>query len=388
MMGSKERQGGVDLQFVLVALLGIILVYLTLEQRRAMRDRAALKHVVHVNGIRGKSTVTRLIDAGLRAGGRRVFCKTTGTVPMTIGVDNVARPLLRRGRANINEQLRILHRAAEEGAEILVLECMAVDPKLQAVAQHRMVRGDVGVITNVRLDHTAEMGETLEEICDSLSNTIPVNGVLFTADERFAPQLRRNGARLNCETVLALPDGSEPDFDFPENVALALAVCERLGVGRGAALEGMLHYQRDPYALSLHRLPGGSIFINGMSINDPQSTEMVCRRVLEKYGWTQRELLLIINNRPDRGYRTEHMAMVARVLTPARVWLLGASQLTMERRISRDVPGVQIQGFRRAEELPLEQLTGQTVAFAIGNVAGPGHALMKRIREEAVEDVS
>lgn len=373
---------------VLVILLVVILIYLALEQRRALRDRGKLHHVVHVNGIRGKSTTTRLIDAGLRAGGWKVFCKTTGTVPMTIGVDNVARPLFRRGRANINEQLRILHRAAEDGAEILVLECMAVDPKLQNVAQHRMVRGDVGVITNVRLDHTAEMGETLEEICDSLSNTIPKDGVLFTADEKFAPQLRRNGEKIGCETVLALPDGTEPDFDFPENVALALAVCERLGVERGKALEGMLHYQRDPYALSVHHLPGGGVFINGMSINDPQSTQMVCRRVMEKYGWDRRELLLVINNRPDRGYRTEHMAMVARELAPARVWLLGASQMTMERRIRRDVPGAQVLGFRKAEELPLEQLDETTVVFAVGNVAGPGHELMKRIREEAVEDVS
>ena len=31
----------------------------------------------------------RLIEAGLRAGGVRVFCKTTGTDPMTINVAGV-----------------------------------------------------------------------------------------------------------------------------------------------------------------------------------------------------------------------------------------------------------------------------------------------------------
>lgn len=375
------------MKILLVALLAAILAYLAAEQRRVLSDRSKLEHVVHVNGIRGKSTTTRLIDAGLRAGGMKVFCKTTGTVPMTIGVDNVARPLLRRGRANINEQLRILHRAAGESAQVLVLECMAVDPKLQYVAQHRMVQGDVGVITNVRLDHTAEMGETLEEICDSLSNTIPRDGVLFTADEKFAPQLRRNGEKIGCTTYLAQPDGTEPDFDFPENVALALAVCEHLGVERSVALSGMLNYQRDPYALSVHQLPGGCIFVNGMSINDPQSTEMVFHRLAEKYGWQERELLLLINNRPDRGYRTEHMAMVAKALTPERVWLLGASQMTVECRVRRDVPGVEVQGFRKAEELPLGELNEKTIVFAVGNIAGPGHVLMQRIREEAVEDV-
>ncbi len=371
----------------LVLLLVVILSGLVWEQRRAAADRARLDHVVHVNGIRGKSTVTRLIAAGLRAGGLRVFCKTTGTCPMTIGVDGVERLIRRRGRANIKEQLSTLHRAAREGAQVMVAECMAVDPALQAVSQHRMVRGDVGVITNVRLDHTAEMGETLEEICDSLSNTIPRDGVLFTADEDFFPQLVRNAAGLNCRVELALPNGTEPDFDFPENVALALAVCRFLGVEREIALEGILHYQRDPYALSLHRLPCGGVFVNGLSINDPQSTELVYRRLCRRYGWEGRELILLINNRPDRGYRTRHMVEVAGALAPARVWLLGASQLTVARAVGRRLPGTELIRFTRSEEVPLDEVPESAVIFAVGNVAGPGHRLMERVREEGTEFV-
>lgn len=366
--------------WIIAALLGIILAYLTLEQHRALADRKRLTHVVHVNGIRGKSTVTRLIDAGLRTGGWKVFCKTTGTVPMTIGTDNTARPLRRRGRANISEQLRILHRAAEDGAQVLVIECMAVNPALQHVAQHRMLRADIGVITNVRLDHTAEMGQTLEEICDSLSNTIPKSGVLFTADKDFFSQLKQNSKPLGCRVELALPRGSEPDLDFPENLALALAVCRELGVDEEAALEGMRHYQPDPYALSIHRLSGGGIFVNGMSINDPQSTQLVYRRLAQRFGWDSGELTLLINNRPDRGYRTEHMILLAQALRPAQIWLLGASQLTTARAIQKEMPQVKIQRFVRAEELPLGQTHG--VVFAAGNVAGPGHAVMKRVQEE------
>lgn len=369
---------------VLVAgLLAVILAGLALEQRRALRDRAKLTHVVYVNGIRGKSTVTRLIDAGLRTGGWKVFCKTTGTVPMTIGVDGVARPLVRRGRANISEQLRTLHQAAEERAQVLVLECMAVDPALQNVTQHRMVRADVGVITNVRLDHTAEMGGTLEEICDSLSNTIPRNGLLFTADAEFFPQLSRNAAEVGCDARLAQMEEGLPEIDFPENIALALAVCRQLGVEKAAALEGMRHYQRDPYALSLHRLRGGGIFVNAMSANDPQSTELVFRRLAEQFGWRSGDVTLLINNRPDRGYRTEHMVMVAQALAPARVWLVGASQVSAARAIGRRVPEADIQRFSRAEELPLDEVPTGQVVFAVGNVAGPGHQVMERVRKEA-----
>lgn len=372
---------------IAVVLLGVILAYLALERHFALQNRNKLRHVVYVNGIRGKSSVTRLIDAGLRAGGLRVFCKTTGTVPMVIGTDGAARPLRRRGRANIREQLAVLRMAAREDARILVLECMAVDPALQRVTQHEMVRADIGVITNVRLDHTAEMGETLEEICDSLSNTIPKNGVLFTADEQFFPQLTRNGARIGCRTELACPKGDEPEIDFPENVALALAVCRYLGVEERTALEGMLHYQRDPYALSVHRLPGGGLFVNGLSINDPQSTQLVFERLAKRLGRDGGELILLINNRPDRGYRTQHMVMVAQALRPGRVWLLGASQRAVARALGKKVPGLDVHRFSCAGELPLEQVPAGKVVFAVGNVAGPGREVMKRVREEGEEYV-
>ena len=44
---------------------------------------------VHVNGTRGKSSVTRLIAAGLRAGGKRTFAKTTGTAPRVIDSEGI-----------------------------------------------------------------------------------------------------------------------------------------------------------------------------------------------------------------------------------------------------------------------------------------------------------
>lgn len=373
---------------IAAGLLVVILTCLALERRRALQNRKKLQHVIHVNGIRGKSTVTRLIDAGLRAGGFRVFCKTTGTVPMIIGTDHTARPLRRRGRANIKEQLDILRLAAQEEAQILVLECMAVDPALQRVAQHEMVRADIGVITNVRLDHTAEMGETLEEICDSLSSTIPKNGILFTADEQFFSRLAHNGEQIGCRTELARPKGNEPEFEFPENLALALSVCRYLGVAEETALKGMLHYQRDPYALSLYRLPGGGIFINGLSINDPQSTRLVFERLAERFDWDSRDLILLINNRPDRGYRTEHMVMVAQALQPTQVWLLGASQRAAARAILKKAPQLEVRRFSRAGELPLDQIPQGKVIFAVGNVAGPGHEVMRRVREEGEEYVS
>ena len=212
---------------ITILLLGLFwCLRLWIEGRDAAKSRATLRHVVHVNGTRGKSTVCRLIEAGLRAGGLRVFCKTTGTDPMTIDVSGNEEPLHRRGKANIKEQVGILRRAAAQNAEVLVIECMALQPEYQRCAQHRILQADVGVITNVRHDHADVMGDSLPEIADTLSNTIPKGGVLFTADEAMADRLKNHAEALGSRFVLARPAGDEPDFDFAENISLALAVCE------------------------------------------------------------------------------------------------------------------------------------------------------------------
>ena len=54
---------------ITILLLGLFwCLGLWIEGRDAAKSRATLRHVVHVNGTRGKSTVCRLIEAGLRAG--------------------------------------------------------------------------------------------------------------------------------------------------------------------------------------------------------------------------------------------------------------------------------------------------------------------------------
>ena len=84
------------------------------ESVTARRARKKLAHVVHVNGTRGKSTVSRMIEAGLRAGGVAGFCKTTGTDAMIIDVMGREKAVRRRGKANIKEQIKILRQAAEQ----------------------------------------------------------------------------------------------------------------------------------------------------------------------------------------------------------------------------------------------------------------------------------
>ena len=366
----------------IVALIWIF--WLVWETIRVRRARAQLNHVIHVNGTRGKSTVSRLIEAGLRAGGIKVFCKTTGTDPITIGVDGIERPVLRRGKPNIKEQIRILWQAAQQGAQVLVVECMAVHPELQFAAQHQILRGDIGVITNVRWDHTDVMGKSLEEIGASLSNTIPRTGILFTAERVTLTPIRARAEKLGTPVRCILPDGTEPRFDFPENIALALAVCEYLGVDRQTALTGMGNYHRDPYALSLHTF-GPALWINGFSINDVQSTCLVYERLTRRLGLEAQQLIVLVNNRGDRGSRTEDMLQVCLHLAPSQVWLMGAGKGYMHQKLEKLLPHAQVVDISDTKQLTPENMPENAVIFAIGNIAHEGRAVMEIIRRDGTE---
>src|SRR5215470_7286690 len=85
---------------------------------------------IHVAGTRGKSTTTRLIAAGLRAGGFRVVAKTTGTEPRLIRPDGSEVAWPRRGPAAVREQTRFFAEAARTGVEVAVVECMAIRPEM------------------------------------------------------------------------------------------------------------------------------------------------------------------------------------------------------------------------------------------------------------------
>lgn len=371
----------------LFALAGVWLAFLAAEAALLSRARKKVKHIVHVNGIRGKSSVSRLIDAALRAGGYRVLTKTTGTDPVIIGTDGKERPVKRFGRANIREQARTLLLAAKENADVLIIECMAVQPELQHVCQHSILKADVSVLTNVRRDHADVMGDTLEEIASSLSNTVPAGGAFFTAEHEHTGPLKEKCARLHAAYHEISPDGGEPGADFPENEALAIAVAEHLGVDGEKAAEGIRTlYLKDPYVLSVHEW-NGAVFVNGFSVNDPSSLLIVWEHVKNRYGLGDAPPVLFINNRPDRGSRASDMLTVAKALAPERIYLLGAYQGYTRQKLKRILPGARVTGLGRAEDITEEMLREGGTWYAVGNIANEGRRVMERVRKEGREYV-
>lgn len=261
-------------------LAGILLLFLVVEFQIHTRKVRSIPIRIHVNGTRGKSSVTRLIAGALREHGVRTFAKTTGTLPRVVMADGKEYPVYRPARANIIEQLRIISLAASHQAQALVIECMALQPRLQALTELQFVRSTHGVITNARLDHLDVMGPSEKDVALALMGTIPHGGKLFTAEGRYGPDFQRvcedrksTLVLLEESDVMAVTDQDMAGFRYvehKENVALVLKVCSSLDVPRDVALRGMWNAKQDPGAMSeciVDFFGRKILFINGFAAN-------------------------------------------------------------------------------------------------------------------------
>ncbi|MDT4988540.1 MAG: gamma-polyglutamate synthase, partial [Micromonosporaceae bacterium] len=304
-----------------------------IEQRNHEANLRRIPHRVLVNGIRGKSSITRLCAGALRGGNLMVVAKTTGTAARFIYPDASEEPVYRKfGIANVVEQVGIVRRAAAYFPDVLVIECMAVAPALQEINQTKLIQSTIGVLCNVREDHLAEMGPTLDDVARSLSRSMPVGGVCVTAERERVEILRAEAAKRDCRLLEVDPDSvSDADMrgftwiTFKENVAVALAVSGLLGVDRGAALSGMWAAPPDPGVLTVVEYEVGRRhlrFANIFAANDPESTLQNVRQ-LEGQGAIHRPLHVVINCRPDRVDRNAQMGGLVATLDPDRVYLIG-----------------------------------------------------------------
>ncbi|AJT65687.1 hypothetical protein T261_4030 [Streptomyces lydicus] len=381
---------------VLVVCCAVLLVAGIIEQRRHFASLRQMPTRVLVNGIRGKSSITRLCAGALRGGGLTTVAKTTGTAARFIHPDATEEPVYRKfGIANVVEQIGIVRRAAAYRPDALVIECMAVMPALQEINQSKLIRSTIGVLCNVREDHLAEMGPTLDDVARSLCRSMPEGGICVTAErERFAILQEEADAR-DCKLIYADPESVTDEelrgfswFTFKENVAIALTVAELLGVERKTALQGMYDAPPDPGVLSVERYltPDGKKlrFANVFAANDPESTLMNIRQLLD-LGAVRRPLNVVINCRPDRVERNGQMGAIIPGLDPEQVFVVGHPAKSAIDAIPDEFRSraVDLGGDGRDPEEFMAQLLGRlgpdSSLVAIGNIHGQGEQLLEHL---------
>lgn len=373
------------MEIIIIILCLFCIFYLFFEKRRSECQRETFKYLIHVNGIRGKSTVSRLIDAGVRAGGYKVFTKITGTSPRIINTFNVEREINRKGKANIKEQIKTINWAYREGAEVLITECMAVKPEYQYICENKILHADINIITNVREDHLDEMGKSLDEIASSLANTIPTNGAIFTSDEKYFDFFKREAIKKNSKVFINREEKEEYwEIDFPSNVALALEVCKYIGIDEKKALEGMKNYHKDPGVLKvlLYKNRENKIyFINAMAANDPNSTEIIIDRLSKKDYWNNKRYLLV-NNRGDRVSRWEqHISFVKKIDKKFdKILISGENRELFQKYLLKEkIAKEKIEIVGNASDF--DSIEKDILILAVGNICGNGKKIVDYFEE-------
>lgn len=377
---------------VLLVICLALLVAGVAEQRRHYANLERIQVRVLVNGIRGKSSITRLTAGALRGGGLVTVAKTTGTAARFIEPDAHEEPVYRKfGLANVAEQIGIVARAAEFEPDALVIECMAVMPALQEVNQNKLIRSTIGVLCNVREDHLAEMGPTLDDVARSLSRSMPIGGVCVTAEQERVHILREEADKRDCLLVVVDPESVSDEemrgfsyITFKENVAIGLMVAELLGISRANALKGMWEAPPDPGVLNVSdvTLPqGGFALANVFAANDPNSTLMNIEQLLAHKAMS-RPLHLLINCRPDRVERNGQMGRIVPDIAPETVFVIGEPSRSAIEAIPASFAGevVDLGGDKR----PVAEIAARIAAragggsvVAVGNIHGQGERLLE-----------
>ncbi|MFF6976920.1 poly-gamma-glutamate synthase PgsB [Streptomyces sp. NPDC008343] len=386
------------LYFVLLIGSVFLLIAGIIEQRRHYAALHTIPSRVLVNGIRGKSSITRLCAGALRGGDLVTVAKTTGTAARFIHPDATEEPVYRKfGIANVVEQIGIVRRAATYRPDALVIECMAVMPALQEVNQSKLIRSTIGVLCNVREDHLAEMGPTLDDVARSLCRSMPEDGICVTAEKERFHILQEEADARDCRLIYADPETVTDEelrgfswFTFKENVAIALVVADLLGIERKVALQGMYDAPPDPGVLSVEKYvaPDGKrlAFANVFAANDPESTLMNINQLLD-LGAIRRPLNVVINCRPDRVERNGQMGEIIPDLQPDNVFVIGHPSKSAIDAIPADWRdrAVDLGGERRAADEFMPTLLGRmsdgSSLVAIGNIHGQGEELLEYLAE-------
>ena len=250
----------------------------------------------------------------MREAGFTVLAKTTGSRPVIIRPDGSEREIRRRGPATILEGKQLLKAAAECEARALVAEMMSIHPESSFVESTKILKPKVLAITNVRVDHVAQMGSSRDRVARCLATAISNGMTVLVPDEECLPVFEdlteRHGSRLIRVSKNREDEDHTPrSIEIEENRRMALALAEHLGIERETAIRGMSNAQPDLGAPQAWSLDVGSPpcrwqTVSLFAANDPESTRKALDYVLNNAVASAEPMVGLLSLRRDRGDRT------------------------------------------------------------------------------------
>ncbi|MBU1937325.1 hypothetical protein KKG05_07990, partial [bacterium] len=224
-------------------------------------------------------------------------------------------------------------------------------------------------------------------------------GVSYTSERKMFWLMQKQARKIGCELHQISPSQVTAEelsgFDHIEhadNVSLALATCEKLGVSRDVALEGMYRSHPDAGALRVFQLVQDSRIINfvhAMAANDPESTIAIWEKTknhLKDLG----VVTVLLHTRADRYDRAlQLLEMIRQDMANEYHYLFLTGEKTANVFAALPRFGLdQKKALNLAHATPehiyhevFERVTSKGTLFSIGNVGAGGLNIAKYFRE-------
>jgi gamma-polyglutamate synthase len=384
-----------DPLLIIAGCIFIVVALLWFERAMMHRIRMAIPVRIAVIGTRGKTSVTRLIAAGLREGGLQVLAKTTGSEPRIVLPNGEEQAVRRRGMTTPLEQRRILYQARKLQCDAVVIEGMSIRPESLRAELGQLIRPHVVVITNTYDDHLSDMGDPAAVFADA----VPSGATVLLQDGYPSDELQRMDRRgVTVRTIDADNArhhmASLPTVEWPQNLALALAGCAQAGVATDTSVKGMALARMDVGQFGAWRVRVRAtarapewIAVNGFATNDPQSAMAALDQARSRWPMDHDNVVGVLNLRHDRADRTlQWMEALGEYKdTFDQLIACGAVPMSVQRRLKRQFGDrmaiVRSTDPRRVMDEAAKLSPQGGCLFGFGNIGGAGLGLLKRWQE-------
>lgn len=327
----------------------LLILYIVADTYRIRRYRKKIKHVIHVNGTRGKSTVVRMLDEVFRENGYRTFSKVTGTIPMYRDCRGTYH-VIKRITATLLEQKHILRKAYKDNADILIVECMALKETMQAYSES-ILKADVSIITNARIDHLEVMGNNIQDICDTLFKMTHKDQWVLVGDDHLYERFGMHDHVHLCGSYRSVLN------EHISNTNLVFEVSKKFGLNHELTHQALMAYEKSPGFNQVYAFKNNEVLF-GFSMNDLETTTD-----FYKAYESHKKRIIWYNSRMDRPTRDEMFLIWLAKISPDRIILSGDQVMRNKRRLKK-------LGYNNIIDTPSTVGYENEIILGIGNIKG------------------